>query len=158
VTQQTGNDPSGAARSDALIWRHPAVHNSYNARPTPGVAAAVLNQLTNTKRPLAISLPVFADPLDTTGRDNWNTPIALQYGRVIDPPPTSIVIGGHAVCVVGFVPDQGEQTGGYFIFRNSWGRSWAQAVPSAQYSSPEPGYGDISATYVDKYLWEMCSL
>ena len=77
------------------------------------------------------------------------------YGRVLDPPPTSVVAGGHAVCVTGFEPDASERVGGWFIIRNSWNNGWATQSPAPGYYSPEIGYGQISATYIDQYLWEM---
>jgi hypothetical protein len=90
---------------------------------------------------------------------NWSTTSALVYGKVINPPRRAITVGAHAVCVTGFVPDDTEPKGGYFIFRNSWGVDWSSAAPDpANTYSPEPGYGQVSATYVDQYLWEMCSL
>jgi hypothetical protein len=69
------------------------------------------------------------------------------------------VVGGHAVCVVGFEPDPEEPMGGYFIARNSWGTLWASLAPSPGDShSPAAGYGEISASYVDAYLWELLQL
>lgn len=112
------------------------------------------------KSPVAIGVPVFADPLATT-QDNWNVSALLEYGRVMDPQPQSVVTGGHAVCVVGFEPDPSELSGrGWFIIRNSWGvDEWGSKLPaSGAYWGPEPGYGQISWSYVDSYLWEMCSL
>jgi len=47
---------------------------------------------------------------------------------------------------------------GYFIFRNSWGTSWAGNAPSPYGYAPEPGYGDFSASYVDQFLLEMLEL
>lgn len=109
--------------------------------------------------PVALGLPVFADPLQWQ-HDNWNVPVLLEYGRVMDPPPQSVVVGGHAVCVVGFVPDPYEPAGiGWFVVRNSWGTArWGNRLPAAGYHGPEPGYGQISWGYVDSYLWELCWL
>jgi hypothetical protein len=111
------------------------------------------------KTPVAIGVPVFRD-LSNPKQDNWNVPTILEYGRVIDPPLKSIVIGGHAVCVVGFEPDANEPSGnGWFIIRNSWGvNPWGRQLPKSGYWGPEPGYGQISWSYVDLYLWEMCWL
>jgi hypothetical protein len=107
---------------------------------------------------VAVSLPVFRDAVAPRG-NNWNTPVGTLYGRVLDPPPTAVVVGGHAVCVTGFQPDLGEPAGGYFIIRNSWGGTlWGSRLPAAGYHAPERGYGQVSATYVDRFLWEMCRL
>ena len=108
-----------------------------------------------------MTLPVFKDPLGTT--DNWNTSVALAYGHVLNPPPLSAACGGHAVCITGFRPDPAEPNGGYFVFRNSWGSGWAQNAPAPagsnrSFVAPEPGYGSISASYVESYLWELLQL
>ena len=85
--------------------------------------------------------------------------IRWAYGRVLNPPATSVVSDGHSVCVVGFQPDDTEPNGGFFIFRNSWDVSWAYAAPSPGNGfSPERGYGDISATYIEDYMWELLQL
>lgn len=107
-----------------------------------------------------ISLPVFADPAYFADPakptpDNWSTASGFVYGTVLDPPPVSIVVGGHAVAITGFMPDREEHKGGYFIVRNSWGVEWGANAPAR--GLPEPGYGRVSATYVDNFLWEMCA-
>ena len=104
-----------------------------------------------------MSVPVFADPRAPGGRDNWNTPLSV-FGVVMDPVATAVVIGGHAVCLVGFAPDPAERMGGYFILRNSWGRGWAASAPSEGRHAPEPGHGQISASYLEAYCWEYCAL
>ncbi len=80
--------------------------------------------------------------------------MAEAYGEVLDPPPYMVSDGGHAVCVVGFVPYQWEPSGGYFVIRNSWGTDWGYELPTAGPYGPAPGYGTISASYVENYLWE----
>ncbi|HVA51605.1 MAG TPA: hypothetical protein VNH11_35015 [Pirellulales bacterium] len=149
IGQQSAADPSAAAQADAggrLLT--PGLYQS------SGGAAAVLSALQSGQRPVAISVPVFRDALNPLAT-NWNTAIGALYGRVIDPLPTSVVAGGHAICVTRFEPDPSEPVGGWFILRNSWGSVWATQAPSPGYFSPEIGYGQISATYIDKYLWEM---
>lgn len=113
-----------------------------------------------SKFPVAIGVPVFADP-NALKHDNWNVSGLLEFGRVLDPQPRSVVTGGHAVCVVGFEPDSREPSGhGWFIIRNSWGtNNWGHRLPlPGSYWGPEAGYGQISWYYVDSFLWEMCSL
>jgi len=133
-------------------------HNSatYQVFTSSGQGAAWVLAALQTGRPVAISLPVFRDPHSRRSPDNWTTNSGLLYGRVISPPPTAVVTSGHAVCIVGFVPDAIEPMGGYFIFRNSWGTQWASLAPShGNSNSPAPGYGEVAATYVDNYLWEL---
>jgi hypothetical protein len=103
-------------------------------------------------------VPVFADP-DDHASTNWNSDDGTEYGYVYDPPPTSVAVDGHAVCLTGFVGDPTEVLGGFFIFRNSWGTSaWAASAPTPGYATPEPGYGMISASYVDRWAWEYAIL
>ncbi len=155
VTQQGPGAPSAAATADALLHAHAAV--KYHRGPVGwGNAAAVLQALASC-RPVALSLPVFRDAVMPQG-NNWNTPVGVLYGRVLDPPPTSIVVGGHAICVTGFQPDAGEPAGGYFVIRNSWGTRWGSGLPATGSYGPVAGYGQVSATYVDRFLWEMCRL
>ena len=123
-----------------------------------GAAAAVLSAL-GRGRVVGICLPVFADPLTPNGPTNWTTNVGFNYGHVLNPPPTSKVVGGHCVCITGYIYDSEEPTGGYFIIRNSWDVQWGALNPSAGVGrAPEQGYGDISATYVDKYCWELFHL
>ncbi len=126
------------------------------ATASPSNGQALYRQL--AQGPVAIGVPVFADPANPS-RDNWNVGALVGYGRVAEPPPLSVVTGGHAVCCVGFSPDSNEPAAkGWFIIRNSWGNSFGSVLPHGGYHGPEPGYGQISWAYVDSYLWEMCWL
>lgn len=107
---------------------------------------------------MAITLPVYRDPLRPPHETNWTTTVGWAYGRVLNPSTHASVIGGHCVCVTGFVPDQTEPNGGHFLIRNSWGTTWGAQAPSPPYNSPEPGYGEISATYVESFYWELLKL
>jgi hypothetical protein len=158
VTHATATDPSSAAHGDALKWKYLAA-TYHSSTSMSGNAARVIGAMQAAQRPVAISLPVFGNA-NQPGADNWNTAVGIAYGRVLDPPPTSVVVGGHAVCITGFEPDPSEPAGGWFILRNSWGTIvWANSLPATPpYVAPENGYGQISATYVDKYLMEMCLL
>ena len=98
-------------------------------------------------RPVAISLPVFTDPYSKL--DNWTTAVGYTFGRVLDPAPFTVVTAAHAICITGFQPDPNERTGGWFTFRNSWGKTWAQM---------NRGYGCVSATYVDKFCLEIAMM
>jgi hypothetical protein len=147
--------PFQAAFNDAIRRvRHAATLVTPNS--PAGNAKQVLQELRSTGRPVAIAVPVFFDPI--TQANNWGTAVGVLHGHVIDPVPTSVVRGGHAVCVTGFVPDPQEATGGYFVLRNSWGPLWGRSLPDPNYFGPEVGYGQISATYVDRFLWQYCRL
>ena len=149
-----GVQPGSAAVADALLRKHSA---PTHVRKPSGAAAQILNLLGNG-RPVAVSVPIFRDPALPGGPTNWETGVGVAYGRILNPPPKSVVDGGHCVCVTGFVPDAGEPNGGYFVIRNSWGTRWAHSVPTSSYRSPERGYGEISATYIETYCWEFLQL
>lgn len=121
----------------------------------PSGKAKVLLSKLQKHGAVGVALPVFQHPTDTR-KHNWNTPSALSYGAVQDPLPGWFVDGGHAVCVVGFAPDNLEPNGGHFIIRNSWGSLFGSRLPDPSYAGPAAGYGQISATHMDKYLWELC--
>jgi hypothetical protein len=155
VSPISGPPPSTSAIADAAS--HKFTPTTYIRRPSG--AAALVWQLLGHGRLVAISLPVFRDPAVPNGPINWATPVGWAYGRVLNPPIRSVVVGGHCVCVTGFVPDTLEPGGGYFIIRNSWGTQWANLAPAAGSShSPEQGYGEISATYLDMYCWELLQI
>lgn len=150
--------PSSSAIADAAGRRF--AKSKYRAPGASGGGAAAVLKALGKGRPVAITVPVFADLANPGGPDNWTTPSAWAYGRVIDPPPSAVATSaGHAICVVGFEPDVREPKGGYFVFRNSWSVAWASAAPAPGTTyAPEPGYGEISATYLDDYLWELFQL
>ena len=57
--------------------------------------------------------------------------------------------GAHAITLVGYVDETGENArpgGGYFIFKNSWGTSWAHANTKVG-----AGYGILPYEYVQRY-------
>jgi len=153
VDQGGPNLPSRTLLQKAIANR-PVARIQVVHKLTSGKARLVHDELA-TGRAVAISVPVFTDAITHTS--NWSTLAARRYGAVADPPPTSVADGGHAVCVVGFVADATEPLGGWFILRNSWNTSWGHALPNSAYHAPAPGYGQISASYLDRYLWELMS-
>jgi C1A family cysteine protease len=71
-------------------------------------------------------------------------------GDVAFPTAKERVLGGHAVCAVGYDdeavirhPVSGEETTGALVFRNSWGSSWGTG-----------GYGRLPYAYVESGLAE----
>jgi hypothetical protein len=154
VSGETSTDPTRHAIADAAGRLFLANHHA-NPR---NAANLVRRQLANGTV-VAICLPVFGDPLMPDGPTNWDTVVAMAYGRVLNPPPGSICVAGHCVCVTGFVPDSREQKGGYFIVRNSWGIDWAHNAPDPSHShAPERGYGEVSASYINNFCWELMHL
>ena len=108
--------------------------------------------------PVAAGFPTFPHDI---GETNWTLPRSWRSGRVPCPqdegaPRLGAADGsGHVVCVTGFVPDPDEPSGGWFVFRNSWGLAFGGG-PGADAPPPVParGYGLVSATHVDLYCWE----
>lgn len=149
--------PIAAAYDDAAGRLHAAAIHERIGDQAGAVARTLRDLLAENRRPVAISLPVFADPL-VSRHDNWNTRAGLLYGMVLDPPPGAVTAGGHAVCVTGFAPDAREPNGGYFVVRNSWSITWGQRLASPGFHGPERGYGQVSATYVENFLWEYMQL
>lgn len=153
----TGTSPSAQAGMEARTRRHAAAGYQDVAALTSGKAGPLAARV--AQGPVAISVPVFFDP--TTNFSNWNWSGAQRYGHVLDPTPYSIVRGGHAVCACGFVRSGAAPGGGWFIFKNSWGMAnWSNQTssPPAGHPSVPAGYGYLSATYVDQFLWEYLQL
>ncbi len=125
----------------------------------PGTAWKLLEFL-QAGRPIIAGVPVFHT---RDGVDNFHTVATYRTGVVLGPtdaPSTGIVNGqlessGHVVCLVGFQPDANEPMGGWFVFRNSWGVSFARQPDTAR-GVAGPGYGVMSASYVDGFCWEYC--
>jgi hypothetical protein len=157
ISHRTSSDPTVSAVSNARNYSHNHGFYQLFSPGSTGRSSALLRQL-QAGKVAVVSLPVFQDVLRPTGPDNWSSPVGLLYGIVLPPVATAIVAGGHAVLITGFVPDPQEGSGGYFIVRNSWGVSWAQQSPSPNSLSPQQGYGQISATYVEDYAWELLTL
>ena len=153
VAQADEHNPSGPAITDASVrkWKG-AIDYGIGQK---GKNARIVLNLLRQGRPVGISLPVFRDPL--SGNDNWSTPAAEEFGVVANPFATSVVDSGHAVCVTGFVADPLDRWGGYFVFRNSWSDDWGYGLPAPDGWGPKAGYGQVSASYVDDYLYEFAS-
>lgn len=150
-----GNESHGAAGAPSAAVLQAALprRSAGNYSDVKVGSAARILALLKLGKAVAISLPVAEDPLSHI--NNWATAVGVRFGIVLDPPPTSVLKGGHAVAVTGFVADPIEPNGGYFIIRNSWsGNGWGHMLPNATGHGPEPGYGQVSATYVEEYLWE----
>lgn len=154
INPVSGASPSAAATAEARQF----IINPATYIRSPGSAAARILSLLQNGRPVAASFPVFTDPSAPAGTTNWTTQVGWSYGHVFDPPLQSVASAGHCVCITGFVPDTTEPNGGYFIFRNSWA-AWSYLSPTPGSShAPERGYGEISATYVDNYCWELLQM
>jgi hypothetical protein len=150
-------DPSDPAHQNALLYVHPA----HTALPTAQFVRETLDKYGE----VALALRVLGiEDQDGNVGNNWLNVITQTSGLVLDPALHSPQFDfttlkfGHAVCVLGYEPDQNAPGGGWFIFRNSCGEKWGEqpAVPGGK--SLPPGYGTVSAEYVDKYALEAAFL
>lgn len=93
------------------------------------------------QRPVTLSIPVYA---------SWyNSASTRLTGRITMRIGSEAAIGGHAVCLVGYVDTPTSPGGGYFIVRNSWG--------TAAFGSANPfgaGYGTIPYQYIANDAFE----
>ncbi len=85
-------------------------------------------------------------------RSWYMSPETHRTGKITMPlPGEDPELGGHAMCVVGYVDDASVPGGGYFIVRNSWGDEWAADSPEA------PGHAMIPYAYAERYAVEAFS-
>ncbi len=152
-------EEAGARRFRRAVYRdHPDVLEA----PGPvATACAIHRELAEHARPVAIAVATL--PLD--GFTNWPWSAAGDKGLVHAPasePDDGLPSpdGGHAVCVFGFLPDDDPAyDGGWFVFRNSWGLNYGHFPGRAQRALPPmPGFGVMSARYVNRFCWEWLSL
>lgn len=143
----------------------------YEKRP-PGLARKTFDWLKNGKA-VVVSLAGSADPKMPNG-NIWHAENFWNTGVLRVPEPHHIVgLAGHAVCVVGYLPQVPGLTAaqypgyidntkfpGFFLFRNSWGVEYfARNSPLA----PQPGgdwdfprgYGLIPAAVIEYFTWEL---
>lgn len=156
--------PSSAAVMQATQYKFQKVKYMRHEKGTerkPGISTLILDEL-RARRPVAIALPAFAEQKTANTPNNWTRDSVLLSGHVPDPLPTEVPVGdsGHAVCVVGYLPDMPELgkhagLGGYFVFRNSLGEDFASLPPPSVIGR---GYGTISVSHVEAHCWELLSL
>jgi C1A family cysteine protease len=108
------------------------------ALPKEDVAA--LKRALVSGRPVGVAFTVY--------QTNADNPRYLSHGEVVLPLPGELPIGAHAVILVGFRDHPAVPGGGHFVFRNSWGKSWAVRNEFA------PGYGYLPYEYVHRFCLE----
>jgi hypothetical protein len=105
--------------------------------------------------PVVVGLPLFQH---ASGLNNWILPSTIRSGMVPCPDDLGAHVlegpraDGHVVCLTGYRPDPAEPSGGWFVFRNSWGLSFG--THSALKLAGTRGYGLLSATHINNYCWE----
>ena len=150
---------SGRGQCREIVWpyRNALPCNNHGPRPAAALADALNNRLAtlavptrnvlaykthmSKQRPVTLSIPVY---------NSWYQSAATrQTGRITMRIGNEASIGGHAVCLVGYVDTPTSPGGGYFIVRNSWG--------TASFGSANPfgaGYGTIPYQYITNDAWE----
>lgn len=135
-----GQGPApGGAQIEALAFR---LANFQNLAPTsvPDIKAALASS-----RCVAFSIPVF---------NSWYGSSEVAYsGDITLPVPGEVRVGGHAMCLVGYIDDATNPGtgGGRFLLRNSWGLVWGAGSPHG------PGYGTIPYSYIARFCTEAYS-
>ena len=125
--------PPGGARVQALTYRL-ASFQSLAPTSVPDIKATLA-----AGRCVAFSNSVF---------NSWyGSPHVAYTGDITLPIPGEVRIGGHAMCLVGYVDSASDDLigGGRFILRNSWDTTWGIACPYG------PGYGTIPYTYLSRF-------
>lgn len=89
------------------------------------------------KKPVVLSVSTFA---------SWDFGTTGETGDIPMPFPNESPDGGHAICVVGYETDASAPGGGRFIFRNSWGTTWAK--PNGRFGA---GYGTLPFDYIKQF-------
>lgn len=139
-----GNEGQGPppvkARVEALTYRIPV------SRQLPATSIADLKAELSVGCWVAFSIPVF----NSWYRNQW----VAYTGDIINPVPGEVRVGGHAMCLVGWVdlPDNPELGGGRFLLRNSWDAKWGINCPYGT------GYGTIPYRYIASYCMEAYSI
>lgn len=131
--------PPGGSQLEALTFRATSFKEL-----SPTSVDDIKNELANG-RCVAFSVPVFNSWL----RSSW----VAYSGDITMPIPGELRVGGHAMCMVGYVdlPNPGLG-GGRFILRNSWGTDWGIN------SSFGAGYGTIPYAYIARMGAEAYSI
>jgi C1A family cysteine protease len=55
----------------------------------------------------------------------WPKVVDVGPGFVLKTPPPDGVFDGHSIVLVGYADDARQPGGGTFLFRNSFGKAWA---------------------------------
>ncbi len=100
---------------------HYQINNSYQAK-----SVAKIIEVMDAHGPVVIGITVYGSFMSSK---------PAETGIIPMPTEKESVVGGHAVCLVGY--NNVEKT---FKFRNSWGIGWG-----------DKGYGHLSFEYIDKF-------
>jgi len=142
----------------ARTWKYnplPIANDEGQGRPSDGAEVEAKKSRWPTAKKLAAKIPERIQEQFDGKRPvvrsvmtfpSWDYPTVSDTGEIPMPFPGSSSDGGHAICVVGYELNPAFPGGGAFIFRNSWGSTWAK--PEGRFT---PGYGTLFFEYVKKY-------
>lgn len=123
----------GNARADAANFR--VATQALNPQNVPGIKAALASG-----RVVTFSIPVY---------NSWFQSAATRStGRVTMPIANEPSVGGHGMCLIGYLDSPPAPGGGFFILRNSWGTGWGSQSPYGV------GNGTIPYQYIATRNWE----
>lgn len=105
---------------DALLTMKPSAQCYADAKKYAVVNYRAVSQDLNQLKACLASGYVF--PFGITVYESFESDQVAQTGMVPMPTPDETVVGGHAICAVGY--DDSKQA---FIVRNSWGSGWGIA-------------------------------
>lgn len=149
-----------------LVGQCSVRYYTYEGNSTNVCTDAVINKiLSETEAPINKAAIVKFNPADTTNLmkaiENGAFPmISIRIfpsfynswtkltGYVGLNLPWENEIGGHAICLTGYLRDQNWPGGGAFVFKNSWGKDWAKE------SAYSEGFGIIPFEYLRKHCLE----
>jgi C1A family cysteine protease len=109
------------------------------AEPSPAGDVGASRGHLDEGRPVVVGVLTFSE---------WDLPAAAETGEVILPVSLSQPDSGHAISLVRYELRPNAPGGGVFLFRNSWGKSWAAR------SRYRAGYGTLSFESMRQYALE----
>jgi C1A family cysteine protease len=131
--------PPGGAQLQALTFRMSGFQQ------LSATSVADIKARLAAGRCVSFSIPVF---------NSWyRSPNVAYSGDITNPIPGEVRVGGHAMCLVGYIdsPQDTAIGGGRFILRNSWDTTWGLASPHGA------GYGTIPYSYIARLATEAFS-
>ncbi|NTV63290.1 MAG: peptidase C1 [Oscillochloris sp.] len=133
ATQPGGPTPPAIAYDEAKRRRI----TGFTRLPTGSLGVTQIQAQLAQNKPVLIGMPIY---------EHWSSSTQGNLlGRLRAPLDGENLLGGHAMCVVGYRTDASAPGGGYFIVRNSWGSDWAKD------NLDGPGYCHMPYLLVSKY-------
>jgi hypothetical protein len=129
-----GNEGAGPPPAAAIEAAIP--YRVEGSRELPARSLDDLRQALANEQPIAFAVPVYS---------YWFTDPVKRAGDIRLPLVSDHLLGGHAMCLLGYQDDLQVPGGGYFLVRNSWGMNWASRNTTAA------GYCRIPYAYLQQY-------